>query len=480
MHFWIIRASRLPVYALLLASFSAPAQRLALSRGDDNFEKLSHDSLHRAIQFPGIKALYLDQNKRYFIGFGGEVRQQLQMFSGENWGELHVDNQVNTQATTNDRIPFLLQRYMLNVNLQLGSHVRFFSELKSAVEQGRRTGARPQIDEDQLDVHQLFIDVTANAAAKTKFTLRAGRQELNYGASRVISLNEGPNTRLAFQGAKLMVTNPSFFVHLFYTNPVANNQGVFDDRRETGITLWGGYANWQLPGLAQSALDLYALSYQNHEAIYANEDGREDRYTAGFRWFRLPGSTVDVELEANYQTGTFNNGTIRAYSVVGIVGHEFEEATWQPSIKLIGSLYSGDQDNGHSLGTFNPLFPRVYLGLGVPLFPSNLINISPVAEIHPAKRFSLIGDVHALWRQSTSDGLYGEGRLIRQPYLIGTKTNSQQSFIGLQYDLTAEYNFTNYFGLSFYGTLFPAGTYLRDSGASQTIAWSLVQAKWRF
>lgn len=229
-----IRSFGLSVCGLLVLSLSVRAQRLALSRADDNFLALSHDSLHRATQFPGLKALYFDQSKRYFVGFGGEIRQQIQVFSNENWGERHPG-----QTETNDGIPFLLQRYMLNANLQLGKHVRVFGELKSMFENGRRTGPRPQIDEDQLDVHQLFADFSISPTAKTQATLRVGRQELNYGASRVISLNEEPNTRLVFQGVKLMINNPAYFIHLFYTNPVSNNPGVFDDNREKDIKLWG-------------------------------------------------------------------------------------------------------------------------------------------------------------------------------------------------------------------------------------------------
>lgn len=475
MYSFYIRALWLTVCGSLLSFCSANAQRLALSRGDDNFRALSLDSLHRATQLPGLKALYFDQAKRYFIGFGGEIRQQLQVFSNESWGERHTG-----QIETNDGVPFLLQRYMLNANLQLGSHLRVFGELKSMFENGRKTGPRPQIDEDQLDVHQLFADITINPTAKTQTVLRLGRQELNYGASRVVSLNEGPNTRLTFQGVKFMLNSPTYFVHVFYTNPVSNNRGVFDDKREKDVTLWGAYTNWKLPLLAQTALDVYALGYQKKEATYVNGEADEHRYTAGFRWYRLPAQAIDFDLEVNFQTGTFGSNHIRAFSVVANLGYEFEETPWKPSVHLIGSAYSGDRGRSTTLGTFNPLFPRVYLGLGVPVFPSNLINLSPVVEVHPTKQLALIGDVHALWRYSTADGLYGEGQLVRQPYLLSTKVASSQSFIGMQYDLTAEYNFTTYFGMAFYATLFPAGAYLRETGASQTIGWSLLQAKWRF
>lgn len=242
----------------------------------------------------------------------------------------------------------------------------------------------------------------------------------------------------------------------------------------------GAYTNWKLPRVAQSAVKLYGVGYQHQEAAYVRGKETENRYTAGFRWYRIPGKAVDFDLEANYQFGTFGSERIRAFSVVANVGYEFEEVRWQPSIRIIGSAYSGDRGQANALGTFNPLFPRVYLGLGVPVFPANLINLSPVVEIHPTKRLILIGDVHALWRYSTQDGLYGEGQIVRLPYVTDTKTVSNQSFVSMQYDLTAEYDLTSYFGLALYTTLFPAGAYLRETGASQSIVWSLVQAKWRF
>ena len=464
--------------SLLFVSTFAVGQgpgRLPLTRADDNVVALSQDSLHRITPFPGLKAIPLNTAKTVHISVGGEIRQQLQVVNNENWG-----GHVPTETMTNNGTPFLLQRYVLNTNLQLGNYVRVFGELKSGFENGRKTGPRPQIDVDRLDLHQLFADITVNPKANTQVIVRIGRQELNYGASRFLTINEGPNIRLSFQGAKLMMNQPNYFLHVFYMNPISNLAGIFDDRREKSITLWGAYANWKTPRLAKSAFDIYALKYQNKEATFVAGEGEEDRYMIGGRWFRPPGTPFHFDIEANYQTGTFGNRTISAYFAVADVSYEFEEPRWQPQLRFIANVVSGDQSKSDKLGTFNPLFPRVFLGLAVPFIPSNFINLTPIIEMHPTRQLSVQGAAHALWRYSTQDGLYSEGRIFRSPYRIGTTVVSEQSFIGFQYDLTAEYTVTNYFALALYGTLFPAGGYLKETGAGQTLSWSLLQAKWRF
>ena len=72
-----------------------------------------------------------------------------------------------------------LQRYVLFGDLHLGPRVRVFGELYSALESGREGPSNP-IDENQLDVQQAFLDLSAQVLMEDmSATARLGRQEID-------------------------------------------------------------------------------------------------------------------------------------------------------------------------------------------------------------------------------------------------------------------------------------------------------------
>ena len=112
---------------------------------------------------------------------------------------------------------FFLQRYMLHTDWHFGSHVRAFVQLKSGLESFREGGPRP-IDEKKLDFHSAFVEIGAGEGDRW-VVLQAGRQELNYGSGRLVSVREGPNVRQSFDGAKLKIKAGAWRVDAFAARP---------------------------------------------------------------------------------------------------------------------------------------------------------------------------------------------------------------------------------------------------------------------
>ncbi len=461
---------------MLIPGLRVNAQRLmGLSRYDDNFKALAADSAHKFTVLPEIKSVYLGQDHSFFVGFGGEIREQVQVFNNESWGSLPPGV---TESNTGK--PYLLQRYMFHTNLQLSRYFRLFGELKSGFINDRTTGPRPGIDEDHLDLHQAFADINVYPSDNSFITLRTGRQELNYGASRLISVNEGPNVRQAFQGIKLLSSFGNTKIDAFYTNPVTNLPGTFDDKANKAIKLYGLYTSNKTPALADGNLDAYFIGFHNNLSTYLKGSGTEDRYSFGLRWYSNPGSVLSYDVEAIYQAGKFAADNISAYMAVAELNYTLKNSQAQPAIGIVGQIASGDKGNSGSLNTFNPLYTRVYFGLGMPYWPSNLIQLTPTFEIKPLKKLAIDAAVHALWRQSIDDGLYLSGRLTRSPYLTGTKTVSDSNFVGFQEDLNFSYAFTNYFSLEADFSALPASNYIKETGVAKGIFFSNFQAKFRF
>jgi hypothetical protein len=70
---------------------------------------------------------------------------------------------------------------MLHADAHFGSHLRLFGQLKSGLTHFKSYA--PEVtEEDQLDLHQAFVDVGTGPGPRS-FTLRLGRQEMSYGSS---------------------------------------------------------------------------------------------------------------------------------------------------------------------------------------------------------------------------------------------------------------------------------------------------------
>jgi len=228
------------------------------------------------------------------ISAGGQVREQYERFAHEEWGN-----------ETPDDSGYWLQRYMFHVDAQVWRRLRAYVEVKSGIEVGRAGGPRPP-DEDKLDLHQGFVDLSFGPA-----TVRLGRQELAFGTQRLISVREGPNMRQTFDGADLVIERGRWRADGFGARYVETDTGVFDDSSNTGRTVWGVYAVRGADASGTAGVDLYYLGYRRKEASFDQGTDREVRHSWGVRVWRRS-TTVDYNTEAVLQTGTFGQSRIRA------------------------------------------------------------------------------------------------------------------------------------------------------------------------
>jgi hypothetical protein len=177
----------LPLYAQVQDETPAPVRTYNLLRENDDWSFLADPSLRSDFWDP-IKYIPLGCEGCY-VSLGGEIREAFEQVGNDNWGKQRYTN------------AFLLQRYMLHSDWHLGENFRVFVQLKSGEEDFRAGGARP-IDEKRLDFEAAFLEI-GNTHKKNWAVLRIGRQELNYGSGRLVSVREGPNVRQSFDGVKI-------------------------------------------------------------------------------------------------------------------------------------------------------------------------------------------------------------------------------------------------------------------------------------
>jgi hypothetical protein len=193
-------------------------------------------------------------------------------------------------------------------------------------------------------------------------SLRIGRQEVVFGTGRLFDNNEGPNVKLSFDGARLIIQTVHIRWDNFVLKPVQDSSGFFDDAPNDGQMTWGSYLTAPLPITSRGQIDVYYLGLATAFAAYNRGSGNELRHTIGARLFKVPDSGLDYNWELNDQWGSFGEDRIRAWSVSTETGYTFSHTRFRPRPLLRVDAYSGDRyAAGPTLGTYNPYFPRAVL-----------------------------------------------------------------------------------------------------------------------
>jgi hypothetical protein len=429
------------IFLVFMYSENLMAQSFKLLRYDENYEYLkdSTDNFYNTIKF-----LPLNQKKDTYLSFGGEARYEYVDFNNEDWGRLDIGHNN-----------FFLQRYDLHADLHIGKNIRVFSQVRSALQNGRKNGSRG-IDEDQLSIQNLFVDANIINTADHKLTFRLGRQELDYGSGRLISVREGPNARLSFTGAKAMYSYKNVSVDAFAMMADNINTGVFDNTISKQLNLWGAYSKIIIPKAGN--LDFYYIGIRRDESVFEAGTAREKRHTIGGRFWKYGGGFI-YNLEAAYQFGSFGDESISAWTGSADVGYLFENVKFRPSINLRNDYISGDQSKEDGkLNTFNPLYPKGgYFGFSPQVGPVNLIDIHPYAALDLTSKLKMQVDVVFNWRYSLNDGVYRPSGVLNRP-----GSSSGKMYIGTAYLTNFTYSFNRYFTLVSGLQYFRKGSFIED------------------
>ncbi|WP_236673032.1 alginate export family protein [Flavobacterium tagetis] len=429
------------IVSFLLIGNTASAQSFKLLRYDENYEFLKDSNRNF---YERLKFIPLNQDKEVYMSIGGEARYEYVDFNNEDWGRFNIGHNN-----------FLLQRYDLHADVHLGKRIRIFAQLRSALEDGRENGARG-IDEDQLNVQNLFVDVNFWQQKDKKITIRAGRQELDYGSGRLISVREGPNARLYFTGGKLMYTSSRVSIDAFAMMADTVHTGVFDNKMSKQLNLWGAYSKIIFPKAGN--LDLYYLGFRRDESVFEEGIAPERRHTIGSRLWKYGGGFI-YNLEAAYQFGTFGSGNINAWTGSVDIGYMFENVKFKPTINLRNDYISGDKNQGNgNLQTFNPLYPKGgYFGFSPQVGPVNLIDIHPYATMDLLPQLKMQVDVVLNWRFSTQDGVYRPSGILN---LRGS--DSDERYIGTAYLANFTYSVNKYISVVSGIQYFKTGAFIDD------------------
>ena len=433
------------------------------------------DPARRTDPFDSLKYIPINDEGDWYVSFGGQARYRYEWFENATFG-----------AGPQDNDGYHLLRVLAHADAHFGKNLRVFVQGISAVATDRTGGERGQIDENDIDIHQAFGDLIIPFDGGGSLLLRGGRQNLLYGAQRLISPLDWTNTRRTFDGGKVSLAAPkNNTLDFFYVHPVLIDEGPLDSFNDN-IDFAGLYDTLMLPDVLKGAgtrVEMYALYLDNFTATFAEGLDDEKRYTLGGRFYTNP-KPWDFDVEAAYQFGDFGDGDISAWMFATEGGYTFADLPLTPRPYIGFDIASGDDDpTDGDLETFNQLFPlgHAYFGYIDVIGRQNIIDVHPGVEITlladkpNIKKLSLRGDYHLFWRQSEDDAVYNvAGGILR------ADGGSDARYIGSELDLILNWQIDRHFNAYFGYSHFFAGDFIDETGADDDIDFFYAAAQFTF
>jgi len=451
---------------LLLAVFFSSA--IAVAQNKQSFRQLRYDEDYLYLSTDSSMDWYHSMKynplfgKQNYLSIGGDIRYQFLKFSNEGWGEDPDDD------------GYLLTRYLLHGDLHLGKQFRTFVQLQSSLANGMEKSPSP-VDENQLDLHQAFVDIVPFTNKMRTTTIRAGRQEMLFGSQRLVAVRDGPNNRQSFDALRLIHTTKNLRGDLFFSHYVQSRRGIFDDGFQKKLVFWGAYiVRNRLPVIKN--LDVYYFGIRKEKAVFDDGSGKELRHSIGSRIWNSSHS-FRYDLEGLYQFGKFNEAAIDAWTLSINAGYKFKRWRRKPELGLKTEIISGDRQYGdNKLQTFNPLFPRGgYFGLISLIGPVNLVDIHPSVAVDFTSDLLIEADCDIFFRHRVNDGIYGPNVA-----LIYSGKGSRRYFVGNQYSTDLIYTPNHFLSFRAELTWFKAGSFLKESGRGEDILFAAFTAGLKF
>src|SRR6266403_3058632 len=131
-----------------------------------------------------LKFIPLSPDQNVWLTLGGQARERGEYFRQFLFG--------NSEPKQSDG--YLLSRFRLSADLHVTRYFRMFAEGRSAFALDRElAGGRTTSFVDEFDLMNGFADIMIPLGEQASVTLRGGRQELIFGAQRLVGVSDFTN-----------------------------------------------------------------------------------------------------------------------------------------------------------------------------------------------------------------------------------------------------------------------------------------------
>ena len=383
----------------------APAAAPAPAKPKGNPAKGAHKGLYYANDFSYLTdgydgPRYLGDNWKNIgsegrLSLGGEIRTRYHFEEG-------MGQQAGATRFQDTENEFGLLRLRLYANYKLSDRLRLYAEgIYADVSHSNDEYIPRGIDRNYGDLLNLFADVKISDSTN----VRIGRQELLFGAQRLISPLDWANTRRTFEGVRTTSKFDDWSLDAFWTQPVQIVRNEFD-RSNENVDFYGMYLSYT--GWENSNLDLYYLGFNND-----TNGGTFNIDTFGTRLYGSRGDWL-YDVEGSIQTGAQQalGQSHEAYAITAGIGRKFKDVCWTPQLWFYYDYASGnDAGTPDTFERYNQLFPLAhkYLGFIDAVQRANIAAPNIQLTMNPTKKLKLLMWYHSFQAAEASDVVPGIG-----------------------------------------------------------------------
>lgn len=327
---------------------------------------------------------------------------------------------------------YVLNRLRVRLTARLTDALLVVGEMQDSRSPGL-AASRPSL-RDPADLHQGYLDI---GRADGVVRVRVGRQEMVYGAERILSRNNWRNTGRSFDAVRLFLQRRRVGLDLFGAAEVRREPAGFNPFRERG-DLYGAY------GWIEPRAGVRVESYLLRRSLDVGQDrggsaGPERRRTIGVRVVRAVPTGLNLVTEAAWQGGRLGPARIGAW-LGSVVATWTVDAPMRPSIAVEFTEASGDADATDDFSaTFHPMYPTGHQHSGfADLFSARNLREARIGfAVEPTARTSLRVDVRDFGLSTPGDGLYAPSTV----QLVSSYAGSRATRVGVEVDLTLRVRF---------------------------------------
>jgi Alginate export len=412
-------------------------------------------SAHKLMFFDNDFSYLCDPN--YCEWYPGDSLKRL-CLPGNGWFDIggqyrirsHFEQNMRGTGLTGVDDQFLLHRTRLYGDFHFSPDIRVFAEMLDA--ESNYEGFAPRgIEVNRADMQNLFVDARLWHDANGTLSTRVGRQELVYGAQRVVSPLDWANTRRNFEGAKVSWTTKKWTLDSFWTNPIRTNPNRFDspDRDQEFMGLYSTYKTAE-----KQTFDMYGLRYLN------------GRGTSQFAFNTLGmRSQGDIDgrlwdLEGAYQYGENNDSSDHSAAMLTAgLGRKWSKPAWQPTLWAYYDWASGGNALGANKG-FHHQFPlgHKYNGFMDLFGRSNIRDANLLLTFQPQKKVNATIWYHYFALAKLTDTPYS---VVMAPFNAANAPGSRD--LGHELDFLFDINVTKRQAVTLGYSHFFAGDYYRTT-----------------
>lgn len=463
-------SARVLFAAALLAAASAEAQQAAperkyqVLRFDEDWGFLESKPPATPDPFDSVKHVRLSDAWTFLLG--GSLRFRVEADDGKTLG---TGETSDTQARA---------RAFLHWELRHRKDFRFFAEIGASdtFATDRRV---PGLMEDSPDVQNFFLEGTFGSKGTTPVTIRAGRQELLFGAQRLVSPLDWSNSRRAWDGLSVIASSKRSKTTIFATRYTVNEEHSIDSPSDD--VSFSGVATSFRPKEGH-VVEGYGFLLHDSSGRHVSETsatrGDIDRQTFGARWGWTSGAWTG-DVEAALQRGDASDDDISAFMLSATAWHQWKKADMKPRLGFGIDHASGDDDPlDGDVGTFEAPYPLGHAWLGhVDLVGRKNIQSARVqADFAPARGWKVEAALHAFRLAEARDALYEAGNSV----LRKDPTGAAGKDVGTELDVAATWTFRTHHALGMEVARFWTGDFMERTGGGDDFWWGWIGYELKF